>query len=102
VSKENTTKETKPETEENTTEEIILASRKGVFKVTLVYATLAIIIIAAGLIIAIIFDDTIGTLVIVFCTLMNTPLMALAMYFQTKPLQIEMDRLKALKESEDE
>ena len=90
------------ETEENQTEKIILASRKSVFKTTLVYFVLTIVIIVLGIIAAIFVSDIMGTIVIVTCATLNTLLMAKAMQSQTMPLRIEINRLANLKESEEE
>ncbi len=94
------TEKIKPEKDDNTTEAIIFESRKSVFKLLLVYFTLTILILFDGLVLAFFISDFLGALVIVTCTMLNTALIALAMFLQTKPLQIEMDRLKALKEDE--
>lgn len=90
------------ETEESPTEKIIFESRKSVFKTTLVYVVLIIMIIVIGFFIALFINDLIGALIIVVCVSLCTAIMSFAMFLQTRPLQIEVERLRALKESEDE
>lgn len=82
--------------EMSNTDKVIFDSRKSVFYTSLVYLILEIIIIIGGNLFALFIDDFIGALLVILVSCLITALGAMAMYLQTAPLKIEIDRLQKL------
>jgi len=83
------------------TEQLVFDSRKAVFKCTVLYFILEVIIIVAGNVLAIFVLDLLGAIVIVICSLLTILGLVVTMYYQTLPLKMEVARYEALARKEE-